>query len=76
LFASWWQRADETDINNDDTQPAVRIGRSLPKPMQEMTPEERAQADAIDLRCLSLCIGMLERVHGVRMVHVFSNFGS
>lgn len=33
---------------------------------ENMTPEERARADAIDLRCLSLCIGMLERVNGVR----------
>ncbi|TFK48905.1 ARM repeat-containing protein [Heliocybe sulcata] len=31
---------------------------------KEKTPEEKAQADAVDLRCLSLCIGMLERVNG------------
>ena len=31
-----------------------------------MSEEERARADAMDLRCLSLCIGMLERVNGVR----------
>lgn len=31
----------------------------------EKSPEEQARADAIDLRCLSLCIGMLERVNGV-----------
>lgn len=30
-----------------------------------MTPEEQAHADEIDLRCLSLCIGMLERVNSV-----------
>ncbi|KZT66150.1 hypothetical protein DAEQUDRAFT_730656 [Daedalea quercina L-15889] len=39
-------------------------GLGLPKPESEMTPEERARADTIDLRCLSLCIGMLERVNG------------
>ena len=40
-------------------------GLGLPKPESEMTAEERARADEIDLRCLSLCIGMLERVNGV-----------
>jgi condensin complex subunit 3 len=30
-----------------------------------MTAEERMEADITDLRCLTLCIGMLERVHGV-----------
>lgn len=30
-----------------------------------MTPEERMGADVTDLRCLTLAIGMLERVHGV-----------
>ncbi|RDX45406.1 hypothetical protein OH76DRAFT_1420865 [Lentinus brumalis] len=34
-----------------------------PKPVTEMTPEEKARADAVDLRCLALCIGMLERVN-------------
>lgn len=41
-------------------------GLGLPKPESEMTADERARADEIDLRCLSLCIGMLERVNGVR----------
>ncbi|KAI0363430.1 ARM repeat-containing protein [Pilatotrama ljubarskyi] len=36
----------------------------LPKPVAEMSPEEKARMDAVDLRCLSLCIGMLERVNG------------
>ncbi|TBU47907.1 nuclear condensing complex subunit [Dichomitus squalens] len=36
----------------------------LPKPVAEMTPEEKARMDVVDLRCLSLCIGMLERVNG------------
>ncbi|KAF8548053.1 hypothetical protein OG21DRAFT_814500 [Imleria badia] len=34
-----------------------------PKPPKELTPEEQARADALDIRCLSLCIGMLERVN-------------
>lgn len=37
----------------------------FPKPITEMTAEEKARVDNIDLRCLSLCIGMLERVNGV-----------
>jgi hypothetical protein len=30
-----------------------------------MTPGERERAEAMDVRCLDLCIGMLERVNGV-----------
>lgn len=30
-----------------------------------MTAEEQSRRDAMDMRCLSLCIGMLERVNGV-----------
>ena len=40
--------------------------RPAEKPEEEKSPEEQARADAIDMRCLSLCIGMLERVNGVR----------
>ena len=32
----------------------------------DMTNEETARADAMDVRCLDLGIGMLERVNGVR----------
>ncbi|KIY53262.1 hypothetical protein FISHEDRAFT_33685 [Fistulina hepatica ATCC 64428] len=35
-----------------------------PKTREDMSPAERARADATDMRCLALCIGMLERVHG------------
>ncbi|KAG6332139.1 hypothetical protein ID866_6950 [Astraeus odoratus] len=38
--------------------------RKPPKETKPLTPEEQARADALDLRCLSLCIGMLERVNG------------
>jgi condensin complex subunit 3 len=34
-----------------------------------MTAIERERADAMDVRCLDLCIGMLERVNGVRPAH-------
>lgn len=46
--------------------PLALTSRGFPKPVTEMSPEEKARADDIDLRCLSLCIGMLERVNGVR----------
>ena len=32
-----------------------------------MTPEERMEADLTDMRCLWLCIAVLERVDGVRI---------
>lgn len=35
------------------------------KEVQEMTDEEKREADVTDLRCLALCIGVLERVNGV-----------
>jgi len=38
------------------------------RPTADMSPEEQARADDIDLRCLTLCIGMLERVNGVSVV--------
>jgi condensin complex subunit 3 len=36
------------------------------KKPEDRIPEEKARADEIDLRCLSLCIGVLERVNSVR----------
>ena len=49
----------------DDTPMPARTPGRPRKPPTEMTPEERERADAIDLRCLTLCIGMLERVNSV-----------
>lgn len=45
------------------------------KNVQEMTPDEKREADLIDMRCLTICIGMLERVHGVRFDHRFLRIG-
>lgn len=36
--------------------------------LESMSVEEKREADLTDMRCLTLCIGMLERVHGVRFV--------
>ncbi|KAK7023043.1 nuclear condensing complex subunit [Favolaschia claudopus] len=51
---------------SDITQSTLRKERSMrrAKGRQEMTPEEAAGADLVDMRCLTLVISMLERVHG------------
>lgn len=36
------------------------------KERHEMTPEERMESDLTDMRCLWLCIAVLERVDGVK----------
>ncbi|KAG5635107.1 hypothetical protein H0H81_012436 [Sphagnurus paluster] len=43
--------------------PATQRPPRTKKPPKEKTSEEKARVDKIDLRCLSLCIGMLERVN-------------
>lgn len=43
-----------------------------PKSLADMTPGERERADAVDVRCLDLCIGMLERVNGVSNLRLLS----
>ncbi|KAI0090375.1 nuclear condensing complex subunit [Irpex rosettiformis] len=58
------QLRDDTVSNIGETPASVKTVRAAPKPLAEMTPEEQVRADAIDLRCLALCIGMLERVNG------------
>ncbi|TCD67325.1 hypothetical protein EIP91_000246 [Steccherinum ochraceum] len=55
--------ADDGATQFGETPATVKTVRALPKPASEMSPEEKARADAMDLRCLSLCIGMLERVN-------------
>lgn len=34
--------------------------------MEQMDPETRTRWEDVNLRCLTLCIGTLERVNGVR----------
>lgn len=59
----------------EDTPATVQARTPLParppKSVEEMTPEEKERADAMDLRCLSLCIGMLERVNSVSWLSYF-----
>ncbi|KAJ7512962.1 nuclear condensing complex subunit [Mycena galericulata] len=57
---------DHDTTQSDVTQSTIRRERSVrrAKARDEMTPEEAVQADLTDMRCLALCISMLERVHG------------
>ncbi|KAH8101082.1 nuclear condensing complex subunit [Cristinia sonorae] len=55
---------DDNETNFGETPATQKTVRALPKPTSELSPEQKARADAIDLKCLSLCIGMLERVNG------------
>ncbi|KAJ7064682.1 nuclear condensing complex subunit [Mycena amicta] len=50
----------------DTTQSTIRRERSLrrAKMREVMGPEEAIRADMTDMRCLEVCISMLERVHG------------
>ncbi|KAM6503310.1 Nuclear condensing complex subunit [Amanita muscaria] len=54
------------DSRSDASHATFRQEKSLRRKKQphEMTAEERAIADIIDLRCLIICIALLERVHG------------
>ncbi|KAJ4489926.1 nuclear condensing complex subunit [Lentinula aciculospora] len=57
---------DNFDGSRSDITQSSRRERSIrrSKVRQEMTPEEQQQNDLTDMRCLVLCIGMLERVNG------------
>ncbi|OAX38286.1 hypothetical protein K503DRAFT_718426 [Rhizopogon vinicolor AM-OR11-026] len=54
----------ETNFGETETPMPSRVAPKGQKPPEVMSSEERARMDTIDLRCLSLCIGMLERVNG------------
>ena len=63
---SFKRNSNRTIIYWSDTPMTVKGARAFSIPVSEMSDEEKRKADGIDLGCLSLCIGMLERVHGVR----------
>ncbi|KAJ6570219.1 nuclear condensing complex subunit [Mycena vulgaris] len=62
------QSQDTIDLDgNADTSFGFEKTAALKKPArarEDMSAEEQRQVDMIDMRCLSLCIGMLERVNG------------
>ncbi|KAF7426008.1 hypothetical protein PC9H_008370 [Pleurotus ostreatus] len=55
-----------SESQSDITHSTIRREKSMrrTKGRDDMSPEEALEADVIDLRCLALCIAMLERVHG------------
>ncbi|KAJ3782510.1 nuclear condensing complex subunit [Lentinula aff. detonsa] len=57
---------DNFDGSRSDITQSSRKERSMrrTRDRQDMTAEEQQQSDLTDMRCLVLCIGMLERVHG------------
>jgi len=55
--------SQQAERDNDDETPRTKSARKS----VNMTPEQRARVDRIDLRCLSLCQRMLERVKSVRL---------
>ncbi|TFK38229.1 nuclear condensing complex subunit [Crucibulum laeve] len=56
---------DDAETSYSATPATVKPQRMglFTKPPAERTPEEAARAKTIDLKCLTLCIGMLERVN-------------
>ncbi|KAJ3515967.1 hypothetical protein NLJ89_g1427 [Agrocybe chaxingu] len=50
----------DPDASFEESQLKAKPAR---KAIEDMSPEQRARVDRVDLRCLSLCIGMLERVN-------------
>ncbi|PPQ76775.1 hypothetical protein CVT24_010736 [Panaeolus cyanescens] len=54
------------DGQSDISVATTRKDRTLrkKKSRDDLSPEEKYQADVTDIRCLMLCIAMLERVHG------------
>lgn len=68
--------AEGGDANEDDASLSAAKAAKAPKPPKQLGPEEQVRADALDLRCLSLCIGMLERVNGVRLLACLQRYHS
>ncbi len=61
------QRGQSLEAGGDvDETPMVPRTPRPPKTPEDMTPEEQEATVVMDLRCLSLCIGLLERVNSVR----------
>lgn len=56
---------DETSRAQQDTVDPQAIIKASIKAMETMDQETRARWEDVNLRCLTLCIGTLERVNGV-----------
>ncbi|KAF4618520.1 hypothetical protein D9613_009993 [Agrocybe pediades] len=62
------ENADDAAIDDNQSDVSQSTSRkekaSRKKDRQDLSPEERIKADITDIRCLMLCIAMLERVNG------------
>ncbi|KIM86130.1 hypothetical protein PILCRDRAFT_816668 [Piloderma croceum F 1598] len=60
------QQSQDDEIRLYSSQHTIRKDRTWQRTKQreDMTPEERARADILDMRGLVLCTGMFERIHG------------
>jgi hypothetical protein len=57
-----FQMSMDADISFNSTASKSRTRR---KPIEEMSADDRQLADQIDLKCLSICIGVFERLDDV-----------
>ena len=64
------QLVDDAESDYSGTPSAVKPVSAAEKTVGK-SHEDNARSEATDLRCLSLCIGMLERVNGVRIILYF-----
>jgi condensin complex subunit 3 len=55
--------AEDEDTSFAESSAPKRVQPARQVSPSQMTQEEKAKSDAMDIRCLSLCIGMLERVN-------------
>ena len=60
---------DGATVTDDESmitaRPSVMRRSQTRREVHELTPEEKAQADITDLRCLYLCVAVLERINVV-----------
>jgi hypothetical protein len=61
--------AEEATQAGDTPKKAKSAGPTVPR--ADLSEKDKARMAMIDLRCLNLCIGMLERVNGVRCIRAF-----
>lgn len=62
------QAEEDPDASFEEQGPSRR--EKYDQLREAMSPEEKKEAEEIDLRCLTICYGMLKRVESVR---VFEN---
>lgn len=62
------QQREKSEADVEDTPMPGKTPVRPRKLPTEMNEEERRKAEAIDIRCLDLCRGMLERVNSVRRI--------